>query len=56
MISFIFSRIIFILFNYRDPFGDGSDNEKNVGAPVKIDVDLSLTAFENAKRYRDVYS
>ncbi|CAF4844713.1 unnamed protein product, partial [Rotaria magnacalcarata] len=33
----------------RDPFGDGSDIEKNAGAPVKIDVDLSLTAFANAK-------
>ncbi|CAF3172672.1 unnamed protein product [Rotaria socialis] len=37
----------------RDPFGDGSDIEKNAGAPAKIDVDLSLTAFANAKRYFD---
>ncbi|CAF4340625.1 unnamed protein product, partial [Rotaria sordida] len=34
----------------RDPFGDDDDNSgKSSNAPVKIDVDLSLTAFANAK-------
>ncbi|UJR14620.1 hypothetical protein I4U23_001614 [Adineta vaga] len=33
----------------RDPFAD--ENDKSSLAPVKIDVDLSLTAFANAKRY-----
>jgi predicted ribosome quality control (RQC) complex YloA/Tae2 family protein len=31
---------------YRDPFGD-----TDAYAPVRVDVDLSLTAFANAKRY-----
>ncbi|CAF1380213.1 unnamed protein product [Rotaria sordida] len=35
----------------RDPFGDDDDSGKSSNAPVKIDVDLSLTAFANAKRY-----
>ncbi|CAF1207062.1 unnamed protein product [Rotaria sp. Silwood1] len=35
----------------RDPFGDDDDSGKSSNAPVKVDVDLSLTAFANAKRY-----
>ncbi|CAF3242857.1 unnamed protein product [Rotaria sp. Silwood2] len=35
----------------RDPFGDDDNSGKSVNAPVKVDVDLSLTAFANAKRY-----
>jgi len=35
---------------YRDPFGD-NDDEKGASPPVRVDVDLSLTAFANAKRY-----
>ncbi|CAF0941684.1 unnamed protein product [Adineta steineri] len=35
----------------KDPFGDDNDTEKRFSGPVKIDVDLSLTAFANAKRY-----
>jgi hypothetical protein len=35
-------------FYHRDPF---EDEEKGAGIPAKIDVDLSLTAFANAKRY-----
>ncbi len=34
---------------HRDPFED--DEKKGASAPAKIDVDLSLTAFANAKRY-----
>jgi hypothetical protein len=39
----------YIRFSSRDPFGD--DDEKGASMPVKIDVDLSLTAFANSKRY-----
>lgn len=39
-----FHQLIFV----RDPFAD--ENDKNSLAPVRVDVDLSLTAFANAER------
>lgn len=44
------SSYLLICF-YRSPFADESDDEQSSNAPVKVDIDLSLTAFANAKRY-----
>lgn len=45
-----------MIFDFRDPFDDDDDEghtttAKKPRAPTKVDVDLSLTAFANAKRY-----
>lgn len=47
-----------MIFDCRDPFDEDDDNDggddkkaKKGKALVKIDVDLSLTAFANAERY-----
>ncbi|CAF1615595.1 unnamed protein product [Adineta ricciae] len=45
-IKFDINHITLLL---RDPFAD--ENDKTSLAPVRVDVDLALTAFANAKRY-----
>ncbi len=53
MIKSFKKSLLELEFYHRDPFASDDDNEKGASAPVKIDVDLSLTAFANAKRYFD---